>query len=70
MSAPRRLRAVAAPPLPPLWTPRPSWAYPDNDAQQSAYLRALEYLRRDQPSRWVMDRNSRAPGWRSTNPTE
>ena len=30
---------------------------------------AVAFLRRARPSKWVIDRNSRAPGWRS-NPTE
>ena len=65
MSARRaRLSAVTAPP-PRQWEPRPSWAHPHNDAPQAAYLRAVEYLRRERVSRWLIDCNDRAPGWRA-----
>lgn len=59
-----RLAAVTAP-QPRQWEPRPSWAHPHNDAHQAAYLRAVEYLRRERASRWLIDRNARAPGWRA-----
>lgn len=64
MSAKPRLRAVTAP-QPRQWEPRPSWAHPHNDAHQAAYLRAVEYLRRERVSRWLIDHNARAPAWRA-----
>lgn len=68
MSAARRLRSVAAPDQA-LFATRADWAHPHNERHAKRYVAAVAYLRRNRPSQWVMDRNSRAPGWR-TNPPE
>lgn len=47
---------------------RPEWAHPADSEQgakhRAKYLAAIKYLRRNRPSRWIMDRTSPPPGWR------
>jgi len=58
-----RLAAVKDAPEPRRFTIDPARIYPDNAHNQTAYERAVAWMRSRSPSLFTLDEGARRPGW-------
>jgi hypothetical protein len=67
MSTARKLRAVAAPSPIPATPARAAAVYPQSEHLAAQWLAAVRWMQgRPGGSRWVLDKEARAPRWRAS----